>query len=313
MKKILYAILLSGCLVLTACGGAGEDSEDTYTLTYLDADRTGLVQKEYACDVSRDDTENLVEVFLEELQSGTEDANAKSPISDNINILDYEIKDENLSLYFSATYNENSGIEEVLSRAAIVESLCQIDNISYVEFYVEDQPLTLSGSTVGLMNADSFVLDLEDQGEMVDKQVMLYFANEDGTSLVEVPVTVSYYSSTPIAEVVVDCLINSEETIEGLDGIDTEILPAIPEDTVLNNLTIRDNVCYVDLSGGFNELMEGINSEITVYALVNSLCELSDVNRVQFTIDGESQSRYGDMQNFNSLFERNLDLVSTDS
>lgn len=311
MRYMMYSLLLAGCLLFcVSCEGLGGDDADRYALTYLDSDRTGLVEKEYETTLSRNETAALVEEFLAQLQSGGEDANAKSPISENVDILNYQIKDSQLSLSFSAAYNEKSGIEEILSRAAIVESLCQIDGISYVEFYVEDQPLMLAGTAVGLMNSDSFVFDLDDQGKEKSKQVTLYFANERGTSLRAVSTSMTYNSATPLANMLVERLIHGEETIMGLEGEKkTGILPAIPEETVLNSLTIRDQVCYVDLGSGFNNLLERISSEVSVYALVNTLCELPEVSHVQFTIDGEPQDKYGEMEHFGSLLERKLDLV----
>ena len=68
-------------------------------------------------------------------------------------------------------------------------------------------------------------------------------------------------------------------------------------------------MCYVDLGNGFNELLSGISSEVTVYSIVNTLCELANVNRVQFTVDGEPQDKYGEMDSFSSVLERKLDLV----
>ena len=79
----------------------------------------------------------------------------------------------------------------------------------------------------------------------------------------------------------------------------------------MNHITIRDQICYVDLGSGFNDLLAGISSEVTVYSIVNTLCELSNVNRVQFTIDGEAQEQYGEMNSFHSVLERNLNLVET--
>lgn len=309
MRHILYMLLLTGCLLFcVSCESLGGDDTDHYTLTYLDSDVTGLVEKDYETTLSRNATVALVEEFLKQLQSGGEDANAKSPISENVEILDYQIKNTQLSLFFSAAYNEKSGIEEILSRAAIVESLCQIDGISYVEFYVEDQPLMLAGNAVGLMNPDSFVLNLEDQGQEKSKQVTLYFANVKGTALRAVSTSVTYNSATPLAKMLVERLILGEETIMRLEEQENVISP-IPEETVLNSLTIRDQVCYVDLGSGFNNLLEGISSEVSVYALVNTLCELPNVTHVQFTIDGEPQDKYGEMEHFSSLLERKLDLV----
>ena len=63
----------------------------------------------------------------------------------------------------------------------------------------------------------------------------------------------------------------------------------VPGGTRLNSIMIRDNVCYVDFSKEFMNVQAEVNSEIVIYSIVNTLCELSDVNKVQFTIDGEQR------------------------
>ena len=55
--------------------------------------------------------------------------------------------------------------------------------------------------------------------------------------------------------------------------------------------------------------MKGIQSEVVVYSIVNTLCELPNVNRVQITVEGESQEKYGEMDGFHLVLERKLDFV----
>ena len=226
-------------------------------------------------------------------------------------MLDFELKNHQMSISFSAAYYERSGVEETLSRAAIVETLCQLDEIHYVEFHVEDQPLMLSGNAVGPMSADDFVQNLDALGKEQRRQVTLYLSNRTGDKLRAVTTSVTYNAATPLAELLINQLIQADEVIAGQKGKLKDVKPAIPKETVVNHITIRDQICYVDLGSGFNDLLAGISSEVTVYSIVNTLCELSNVNRVQFTIDGEAQEQYGEMDSFHSVLERNLNLVET--
>jgi germination protein M len=105
-----------------------------------------------------------------------------------------------------------------------------------------------------------------------------------------------------------------QKLIEGPDAVEeadpSAVTAAIPADTVLNSTTIRDNICYVDLSEEFTEMIPGVSSDVVIYSIVNTLCELSNVNKVQFLIDGEPQDKYGETLEFYLPFERNLDLVT---
>ena len=47
----------------------------------------------------------------------------------------------------------------------------------------------------------------------------------------------------------------------------------------------------------------------SIYSVVNTLIELPNVNKVQFSIDGEQVLKYNESMSFGEPFERNLDIV----
>ena len=179
MKRsvFLFMVLMVSCLFVS-CDSLNQENRYTYTVSYLNVDMTGLVEREYESSYSNNETTVMVGELLKQLQSSGEDANAKSPISENVVILDYQIRNRQLAVFFSAAYYEKSGLEEILSRAAIVETLCQLKGIEYVEFYVEDQPLMIEGNAVGPMNRECFVLNLDSEGKEQRRQITLYFSNK---------------------------------------------------------------------------------------------------------------------------------------
>lgn len=307
-KSILFLCLIMAVGILVSCNQKKEGSY-TYSTYYLNQDMTGLVEGTMESSHDRKQTSAVVSDLLKQLQTTGDDAKLKSPISENVDILDFQIKNHQITISFSAAYYERSGVDETLSRAAIVETLCQLEELNYVEFYVEDQPLMISGNAVGPMNSDDFVQNLDALGKEKSRQVTLYFSNLTGDKLRAVTTSVTYNAATPLAELLVNQLIQADGVIAGQKGKIKNVKAAIPKKTVVNHLTIRDQICYVDLGSGFNDLLSGISSEVTVYSIVNTLCELSNVNRVQFTIDGETQEQYGEMDSFHSVLERNLDLV----
>lgn len=87
------------------------------------------------------------------------------------------------------------------------------------------------------------------------------------------------------------------------------MLKTIPDGTELLNVSTKDGICYVDFNEKFMDKMEGIKDEVVIYSVVNSLVELSTINKVQFTINGEIKKNYREGISFDGLFERNLDLV----
>lgn len=313
MQKLFkIGMLITVLFVLTACDfSQSEEPTKEYTLYYLNGEMTELVAKPWETVIADDNTKELAESMLKDLHKG-EGATAKSPLGDELEINDIQVKEtqSQLSIYFSAAYNGKTGTDEILSRAAIVRTLCQIPGIDYVDFYVEDQPLMLAGNSVGLMSEESFVSALEEKSDSLRKKVTLYFSNKEGDALVANSTTVNYNATTLLASTIVEELIKGEETIARLQKQD-ELLPTLPSDVVVNSVTIRDQICYVDFSDEINTMLPEINSSIVVYSIVNSLCELPDVNRVQFTVEGQPQEYYGEMEGFHQVLERQLDLVES--
>lgn len=312
MRRINSFLLMTGILfLLTACYSSSDTSLKSYDIYYLNSEKTELVKEEWKTSLRDDDTLELAKAMLLAMKNG-EDANFKSPLGKELEVNDVQEKELQLSVYFSAAYNGKTGTDEILSRAAIVRTLCQIPGIDYVDFYVEDQPLMISGNAVGLMSEESFISDLEQRGEQLTKKVTLYFSNQDGNALVANATTVKYNTVKPLASMLVEQLIRGEETISHLPKKD-KLLPVLSSDVVVNNVTVRENVCYIDFSKEINNHLTGIDCQVVIYSIVNTLCELPNVNYVQFTVDGEPQEQYGEMDGFHQIFERNLDLVEKEN
>lgn len=306
-KKVL-CILCTVILVfgMTGCGEKTDKQLMSYQVFYINSDGSGLTGKTYQLKDAKQDLVSVIKELIIRLQTPQEES-LKSPIDEGIQVVDYQIKENQLSVYFSAGYNNKSGLDEILSRAAIVKTLCQIQEIEYVEFYVEDQPLMLSGNAVGLMSQESFVDELNPQDQKQSKETVLYFANKQGNRLKKITTDITYNAVEPIARLLVEQLIAGVSSIQNID--ETKLQSAVPSKTTLNNLTIRDNVCYLDLSRDFEQQDPNVSSEVIVYSIVDTLCELPEVTKVQFSVDGEQKEKYGDLEGFNKPLERNLDLL----
>lgn len=293
VRYILGMFLIS--LFLCSCGKNQPDvQEGKFILYQVEEDGSGLRKTLYEVQAEYEDTVGIVKELLAKYK--------------NVDIRDFQIKEKQLSLYFSTAYKNLQGIEEVLHRAAIVKTLCQVEGVEYVEFFVEDTSLLIDGEPVGVMSSLSFLDSIGGDGDTQDKYVTLYFSDNSGMGMKEVNSKLTYDMTVPLARLLIQQLLDGPEELEDVNTSDLK--QTIPDGTTLNSLTIRDNVCYVDFSREFQNIQTEIKSEIVIYSIVNTLCELSDVNKVQFTIDGEQKNTYGDTKKFNIPFERNLDLVS---
>lgn len=307
-RKAVLISIVSVVFLLPGCSrGQKEEYQGDYIFC-LDANETKVKYLEYSTK-SSEKTE-LVDEYIQQLQKEPSDISKKKAFPDDVNVEEYNIDDSGqLTLYMNAAYGNLSGVAEILRRAAIVKTLCQIDGIEGIQFYVSGQPLTDSNmDAIGYMTEDSFIDNTG--GETTYQQTAelnMYFADITGDYLVEIPVSVTYDATIPLEQLAVEQLIKGPYSIDGVEK--DSVLPTIPLGTEMNKVTVKDNICYVDFNSAFLNKRKNISAEVTIYSVVNTLAELSNVNKVQFSIDGEQTQIYNETLVFGSVFERNLDIV----
>ena len=199
-----------------------------------------------------------------------------------------------------------SATQEVLVRAAIVRTIVQVAGVSYVTFTVNSQALlNAMGELVGSMNADSFV---ENPGEQINSSIetdlTLYFSNADGTALVAETRTVHYSSNISLEKLVV------EQLLEGPK--DSSLKATLSSETKLITISVVDGICYVNLDETVSTLNPDVNEEILLYSIVNSLTELSSVDKVQISINGSTDGKLRYVYDLSTLYEADSSYLETE-
>lgn len=303
----MICLVLMMSVLLFGCGEDTNTDGNTYRVYYLDGAGEKLIAEDYTVGLEAKDTVSIATELIHALEKNGDSDRYINPIEPDIEFDELQLDENQMSVFFTGAYNNKTGVTEVLSRAAIVKTLCQINGVDKIEFFVEDQPLMVRGESVGQMDPSSFVEDLGNRGEPQSRKVKLYFADSTGQNLVPIETTVTYPASEKMAQLLVDSLIAGPEAIK--DQETDGLLRSVPTGTVLNNVTIRDNICYLDFSREFAELLPNVTSDVTVYSIVDTLCELPSISRVQFTINSGVRELYGETKGFNKALERNLDII----
>lgn len=207
---------------------------------------------------------------------------------------------------FDEHYYEADAAKEVLCRAAIVRTMCQIDKVDCVYFRVGGDPLMdTNDQPVGVMTAENFIDNTGNEINSYEKASLnLYFANDTDDALVSTVETVAYSSNISMEKLV------TEQIIEGPASAGAH--PTVSPTTKILGVTIKDGICYLNLSADFLTISYPVSEEMVVYSFVNSLTELPNVNKVQISIDGESDMYFGDHILMSTIFERNLEIVETE-
>ena len=308
-KCKLLAVLCCLCLVLLAGAqltGCGRDDmeEYDYYMYYLNQDRTAIEPMGYEPAADPEDTDSMIEEFIGQIENGTDRVEYQKVYPDSVSLEKYECTGNILYVYFNAAYSSMSVEEEILCRGAIVCTMMQISGVDGVLFYVDNEPLEDSnGTEVGIMTQDSFV---DNPGEEINdiqvEEFTLYFASQDGQSLVSETQHVHYYSSNISAERLV-----MEQLLEG--PVSENAQSAIPDGTELIGVSVMDRVCFVNLTEGFLVQDYNISEEVVIYSIVNSLAELPTVDKVQISVNGETNMVYRQEMSLSEFYSMNVDLV----
>ncbi len=297
IKNRLFALLLVFALLFSGCSKQTQKTSGDCYIYLLNAQKTSLYPLAYNYRYESTD-ERINELFTMLMQSGEAGEYAAS-FSSSVNLVNWSLSESGvLTCVFSSSYYDMSTSEEVLMRAAIVKTLTQLEAVTALEFYVMEEPLTLNRTVIGTMTAEQF---LEDVGVSVSTiKCTLYFANKRKTKLVPVMVEVEgddYYTSE---QLILATLIEGPKT--------DEYCATIPAGTKINQIVTKDSICYVDLSSEFMNYQEGMPAELTIYSIVNSLAELTNVSKVVFTVEGSTRNLYIDLD-LTQIFERSLELI----
>ena len=301
MRRLYILILTVLCSVLfAACGTESQDNGNTYQVYYLNNGETKVEMHPHEM-IAENETEQLDEL-LECLTTNPEKLEYKAPFTLGFQVKNVSLDGGRLTIDVDEAYMGLTVTTEVLVRAAVVRTLTQLESVSYVAITVEGKQLFDNmGNVVGWMNAEQFI---DNDGNEINTyelaKVKLYFASEDGTQLIAAFREKHYSTNTPLERFVV------EELIAGPSGQVEGLYPSVNSSTKIINVLTKDGICYVNLDENFLTVVNNVPTEVSIYAVVNSLVELSNINKVQILVNGEVPASFP-----TSTFERNLDIVTT--
>jgi germination protein M len=302
--KYLFMILLTlfCAALLTGCGEEKAEPANVYEVYYLNAAETKVEihEKEIQTKVQAEILDRLLSYLAEE----PTDPGYKSPLHMGFSINSFTLENGKILLDFSEGYNQLAPTTEVLVRAAIVMTLTQVSGINFVGFTVEGSPVYDNLSNViGWMYADQFVNNAGSEINTYEEvRLKLYFANEAGDGLVAVNRTKLYNSNISLEKIV------AEEVIKGPNGVD--VYPTVNPATKIISVMVKDGTCYVNLDDSFLTTINNVTADVTIYSMVNSLAEINGINKVQFSVNGDSTGVFRERYNLSTIFERNLDIVT---
>ena len=299
-KGIAVLLILILSLAVTACGDRYGVKEGESYIYCMNTDKTGLVK--VAAKISGNSVIKEAESVIDEMKKPTNEIEYTQAIPEQVKLLSCALKGSILEIDFSEEYYEVKSLDEKLMRAAIVQSLLQIDGIDAVSVRVEGEPLKDDeGNEVGLMNGDDIVDTTGSSLSSYQSDTLkLYFADQNGSKLVKQEVDVHYSSN-----------VLKEKLMQGPS--EEGAYPTINPAANLLSVTTKDGICYVNFDSTFLISAYDVLPEITIYSIVDSLVEGTGVRQVQITINGESNAKYMEKVDLSQPLNEEQDWIAADN
>lgn len=305
MKKCIRGALFLLCLLLaggcTPASSSGEKDKDALMQYYLNNEETKLVTE--AFETEKTQAADQVAAMEENISSQKSTKERISLLPQDVSILECRLENRQLILNLNDAYRNMDRTREILVRAGLVKSFVQLENVDEVLIQVEGLGLKNSdGQEVGPMDTKDFV---ETEGREIDAYqygtFTLYFANAEGDGLIREVRKVYYSTSVPVEREVVELLAQGPST-EGAQA-------TMPSNLGILSVNLSDGIAYVNLDDTFVSGALALPDELIIYSLVNSLVEGSGVERVQISVNGETNVSFRNAVDLNQFFEENLALV----
>ena len=290
MKKILIAILaLLMCFSFCSCKKKENEanvqlSENSMADIYYPKGNK-VVKSEEQYQIKQPDS---LSASVEELM-----LQLKDKLDESMEYYTYLIDaDNNVSLEF-ISQGEYNREYILLAKAAVVETLFQMEGINSIKIKISD----VDGNVIGedsYMEDSFYFYDYSENDDLNGREITLYYADDKGEKLLSRKKTINSLPNVSIEEIIVEELMK---------------LGTIPEKTKINSISINKDTCYIDLSKEFEDDIEGVKSEVVVYSLVNSITSLLEIENVQILIDGENVEKYRETVDIYTPLQFNKEIL----
>lgn len=294
--------LFTGCTSSDNVEQQTYGSEDCCEIYYVD-NITQMLKAENVIMDSEKQNEQVLSLF-KKLSGIAKTEERSGVVPKGLEINSISIDNGTLTIDFNAVYNSMTAGEELAFRAAAVYTFTSLDFVDYLLITVDGNELkTAKGMLMGKLGREDVIMNGDISAEPTNYEILtLYFENSEGSALSTEIREVQVNPNLPVERYIVEQVIAGPE--------DESLRSTVPYDTKIRDISTADGVCYVDLSVEFVNKQLGLEKDAlaAVYSIVNSLCEIEDVTKVQFLIEGEKLDSYRNVIDLSKPVEPNYDI-----
>ncbi len=250
-----------------------------FTVYYTNLDRRYLIGQEVSVDPSAQ--ESIPMQLLELMLMPPAGSNLHSALPEGTRIEGVSVVDGLCTVELSTEFEDRrfySLTSQVLSLMSVVNTLTALPEIQRVEFVCEGNLLIHYGA---LAISAPLVRDERCIGPvrtgLGEQDITIYLSHGEEGRLLPMPTRLRQTGAAPQAELILRYLLQDP----GTNGITSRL----PAGTQVNDITITNGTCYVDLSAQYLNSPADLRWAGRVIAA--SLCNLPGVEQVQILVDGK--------------------------
>lgn len=278
---IILCIIVIPCLFLLG-SKVGQPNTQQAEVYYLVNPSNTL--KSIDVDVTESETVEAARTLLEKMKEQPKKDGMVSAVPHQVDFLSVRLENQTAYVDVSASYLALRNAQEVVCRSALVWTLTSLPDIQYVQLSVEGRNLrTDEGVEVGAMNRENVCIDAEISAETTEYAILqLYFTNSSADAFMIEDRVVEVNANQAREKTILEQLIAGP--------LESGYYPTVSPDVKIREVTTTDDgICYVNLSQDFltKPAADSVSETLVVYSIVNSLCELDNVDKVQFLVEGE--------------------------
>ena len=299
--SLLISVFMLLCLILPGCG----ETRTEYSVYYADSTNTQLIPYTVKLNDGSMSAEEIMMRLLEEMSTPRKGSSAVVIKPNDVTVNSVSLTDKIATVDFDGNYLEMNTVAELFYRTAVVKELTQVYGVEKVTFTQNGAVLTSNGGdALENMAASSYVDDSGDKGGNVEwRDINLYFASQDGTSLVRTTMTVAYNKNMSLEKIVVTKLLAGPTN--------ARLKATIPDTVSVLSVSVRDGICYVNLSESFLTDYANVSGDLPIYSIVDSLCDLDSIKGVRILVNGSTSSVFRESIPLDSTFTADYSKVQT--
>lgn len=307
MQKSIVSLML--LFLGSICSSCGREEPEGFLveMSYINSQGTRIIEQEQY--LKGESVEEQIQEVLVLLSTVPNKLEYQVPLTQDINVLNTSLNNKSLVLDLSEGYKNLNSVMEILTRASLVKSLTQIEGINKVSILINGEPLVDSlGKKVGNMTADMFIDNAGEEISTYEKvKIRLYFTNEAGDTLIAVDRTKPYNTNISLDKFVI------EELLKGPESTTEGVHPTLDSGIKLISTYVKDKTCYVNFDSAFLTKAYDVDTEIIIYSIVNSLCSLPGIDKVQIIVDGKTDVMFHGSVSLTNVFKRDLNYIQNNS